>query len=155
MNRGLLNTIFPLWVLVFCGVFGNACTAAESPAQKCPVVIDRIDLTYSHQGGQSKPELKVSFGNAGGRRVATVLFSLSLLNSSGDLQTYPEDLAYRDGLDPDKKRVFIWELAPESVDIHRAGEIVVIKKVGFDDAGSVWTDDGSETCKLTVDYHAR
>jgi len=50
--------------------------------------------------------------------------------------------------------VFTWELASESVDIHRTGETVVVKKVEFSDTAG-WIDDGSETCAFKVDFHAR
>ena len=70
------------------------------------------------------------------------------------LHPYPDDLTYRDGLEAGKKKVFIWDLASESVDIHRAGETVVVKKIEFIDA-SDWIDDGSEACVYKVDFHAR
>jgi len=150
-----MRTITLLSVVVFCLACGGVRAEAESPAQKCPVMIDRVELNYSHQGGQSKPELTISFGNDAGKRISSVAFSLSMLDSSGDPQPYPADLKYSDVLDAGKKRVFVWELAPESVDIHHAGETVVVKKVEFDHPGAAWKDDGSESCKLTVDYHAR
>jgi len=139
-----------------------ACSVARanpgSPPRKCPVAIDRVELSYSHQGGPSKPELMVSFGNDTGQRIMTVKFSLSVLDSSGYPQPYPDELIYSDGLDAGKKKVFLWELAPASVNIDRAGETIVVQRVQFADTSGlnslVWTDDGSESCKLTVDYHA-
>jgi len=100
----------------------------------------------------------VSFANNAGQRIMTVGFSLSVLDSSGSSLLYPEDLIYSNGLDAGKKKVFLWELEPASVDIHRAGETVVVQRVQFADTSGLnslaWTDDGSESCKLTVDYHA-
>jgi hypothetical protein len=148
-----------LTVLALCLACGVVRAEAQKPARKCPVVIGQIELSYNHQGGQSKPELKVSFGNDSSKQVSTVIFSLSLLDSGGYPHPYPDDLTYRDGVEAGKEKVFTWELAPESVDMHRTGEAVVVLKVEF--AGTSgqypasWTDDGSESCKLTVDYHAR
>jgi hypothetical protein len=53
-----------------------------------------------------------------------------------------------------KTRRFTWDLDFDSVDIHRAGETVVVQKIEFADA-STWNDDGSESCSFKVDYHAK
>ena len=127
---------------------------AQSSARKCPVVIDHVELSYNHQGGESKPQLKVRFGNEAGKQISTVTFSLSLLDFGGYPHPYPEDLKYSGGLETGKKKEFTWNLASESVDIHRTGETVVIQKVEFADVTS-WVDDGSESCVFTVDFHAR
>jgi hypothetical protein len=128
--------------------------AAQGSEQKCPVVLDHIDLSYAHQGGESKPQLRVNFDNAADKKIAKVTFSLSVLDPDGYPRPYPEDLAYSDGLEAGKQRIFTWYLAQESVDIHRAGETVVVREVKFSDNTS-WKDDGSESCALTVDFHAR
>jgi hypothetical protein len=129
-------------------------SVAMSPEQKCPVVINSADLNYSHQGGQSKPQLKIWFGNDAGKRISKITFSLSVLDPSGNARPYPDDLVYEEGLETGKKQVFSWDLTQENVDIHRAGETVVVKKVHFVDATD-WVDDGSESCAFTVDFHAR
>ena len=127
---------------------------AGSAEPKCPVVIDGVELSYNHQGAPSKPQLRVEFGNFGGKHISNIRFALSLLDAGGYPHPYPDDLTYRDGLEAGKKKVFIWDLASESVDIHRAGETVVVKKIEFIDA-SDWIDDGSEACVYNVDFHAR
>jgi hypothetical protein len=127
---------------------------AKSPEQKCPVVIDRVELSYNHQGGESKPQLRVEFGNFAGKQISNITFSLSVLDADGYPRPYPDDLTYREGLETGKRKVFIWDLAPETVDIHRAGETVVVKKVEFSDTTG-WIDDGSESCVFTVDFHAK
>jgi hypothetical protein len=127
---------------------------AQKPEPKCPVAIDHIELSYSHAGGESKPQLGVIFTNHARERVATATFSLSLLDSGGYPHPYPDDLIYREGLDPGKQKDFVWDLAPDAVDIHRTGEAVILQEIKFDDATG-WKDDGSESCALTVDYHAR
>ncbi|MGA2674054.1 MAG: hypothetical protein ABSE99_12580 [Terracidiphilus sp.] len=127
---------------------------AQSDAQKCPLVIDQVDLSYNHQGGQSKPQLRVRFSNDAGKQISTVTFSLSLLDSGGSPRPYPDNLKYSAGLEPTKKKVFTWDLATESVDIHRTGETVVVQEIDFADA-TVWKDDGSESCAFSVDFHAR
>lgn len=140
--------------LVLSLVCGAVSAEAENAGQKCPVVISGVDLNYNHQGGQSKPQVKVEFANNAARRIMTITFSLSLIETNGDARPYPDDLIYEEGLEPGKKRVFVWSLTPEDVDIHRAGEMVTLKKVRFIDA-SGWVDDGSESCELTIDFHAR
>jgi hypothetical protein len=146
-NAALLTTVLYL-------AYGAAHSLAQSPEQKCPVGLDHIELSYGHQGGQSKPQLRVIFNNDSGKKISTVTFSLSVLDSGGYPHPYPDDLVYRDGLEAGKQKVFSWELAPESVDIHRTGETVVVQEVEF--AGSAsWKDDGSESCVLTLDFHPK
>jgi len=118
------------------------------------VKIEQVQLTYNHQGGQSVPRLKVRFSNEAGKRIARVSFSLALLDPDGYPHSYPGDLDYRAGLDAGKMRASFWELRSELVDIHNAGETVVVRRVQFGD-GSGWEDGGSESCKLTMDFHAR
>ncbi len=145
------NRIFLSLAFCFaCGLVG----AAQGSEQRCPIVVDHIDLSYSHEGGQSKPQLQVNFGNAAAKRISTVTFSLSILDFTGSPRPYPDDLVYGDGLDAGKQRFFTWYLSPESVDIHRAGESVVVEEVKFAD-DTYWRDDGSESCVLAVDFHPR
>ena len=141
-------------ILALCLACGAVRAEAESPDRKCPVAIDRVELSYNHQGGPSKPQLRVEFGNHAGKQIAKITFSLSVLDAGGYPRLYPDDLIYRDGLEAGKKKVFIWELASESVDIHRSGETVVVKKVEYLDTTG-WIDDGSESCAFKVDFHAR
>jgi len=143
-----------LLVLALCLACRTVRAEAESPERKCPVVINHVELSYNHQGGPSRPQLKVEFGNHAGKEISNVTFSLSVLDAGGYPHPYADDLIYRDGLESGKKRVFIWDLASESVDIHRAGETLVVKKVEFIDTTG-WVDDGSESCAFKVDFHAR
>lgn len=66
---------------------------------------------------------------------------------------YPDDLTFRNVLEPDQEKISIWTLHPGSVDIHRAGQLVVLKLVSFAE-GTSWYD-GSECCKFSVDFHSR
>lgn len=141
-------------ILAFCLACGTIRAKTGDSERKCPVVISRVELSYNHQGGPSKPQLKVEFGNYAEKTITSVTFSLSVLDAGGNAHPYPDDLTYRDGLETGKKKVFTWDLSPENVDIHRTGESLVVKEVGF--AGATgWIDDGSESCVFTVDYHAR
>jgi len=141
-------------VLALCLACGALRAEAGGPERKCPVVIDSVELSYNHQGGPSKPQLRVEFDNHANKQISKIAFSLSVLDAGGYPHPYPGDLMYRDGLEIGKRKVFTWELASESVDIHRSGETVVVKKVEFSDTAS-WVDDGSETCAFKVDFHAR
>jgi hypothetical protein len=127
---------------------------AEKPGQKCPVTIQIVELSYSHSGGQSTPQLGAVFANHAGKPIATITFSLSQLDSGGYPHPYPDDLIFSGGLGPGKLKHFSWELAPEAVDLRRTGELLVLHEVHFDDATG-WKDDGSESCSFTVDYHAK
>lgn len=139
-------------------VAGVAFAAMPAVAQKaeqvCPVAIESLDLGYGHQGGQSKPQLTAVLGNRTEKRVATARFRLSLLDAGGYANEYPEDLTFDRGLDVHMRRRHIWNLAPESVNIHRTGQSLVLLSVEFDDR-TAWKDDGSESCVLTMDYHPR
>jgi hypothetical protein len=138
--------------------FYFACSAsraeAESTDRNCPVVIDRVELSYSHQGEPSQPQIKVWFENSANKPIVAITFSLLILNSSGDSHPYPDELSYVDDIDTGEKKVFQWKLTPELVDIHRAGETVVVEEVEFASAAS-WKDDGLQSCALKVDYQAR
>lgn len=143
-----------LLALGCCLAFVAPQASAGAFEQKCPVALDHIELSYAHQGGQSKPQLRVNFGNTAGKQISTITFTLSILDSGGYPHPYPDDLVYRKGLEANEQKVFVWSLAPESVDIHRTGETVLVQEVEFSDATS-WKDDGSESCELTVDFHPR
>jgi hypothetical protein len=136
--------------LVACSVGAEA----QTKGQTCPVAIEHLELSYSHAGGQSKPQLQVRFANHADRRIATATFQLSLLGEGGYPHPYPDDLIYSNGLDPHKWKFFTWDLTPEAVDIHRTGETLLLEQVKFED-DTEWKDDGSESCVLTLDYHAR
>jgi hypothetical protein len=143
-----------LMVLTFCLACSLLQAEAKSSERKCPVVIDHVELSYSHQGEPSKPQLRVGFGNIASKQITTVTFTLSVLDSGGYPHPYPDSLTYGDGLEAGQKKVFVWDLASESVDIHRAGETVVVQKVEYADATG-WANDGSESCMFKVDFHAR
>jgi hypothetical protein len=143
-----------LMVFTLFMAFGALNLGAESPEPKCPVVTNRVELSYNHQGGVSKPQLAIEFDNRAGKQISKITYNLLLLGEGGYPHPYPEDLTYREGLETGKRKVYIWDLSSEAVDIHRTGETVVVKKVEFTDATS-WIDDGSESCMFTVDYHAR
>ncbi|MGA2889409.1 MAG: hypothetical protein ABSE51_15280 [Terracidiphilus sp.] len=141
-------------ILLLCLACSAVQANAGSPERKCPVVIDHIELSYNHQGGQSKPQLRVRFENEAGKQISAVTFRLSVLDSGGYPRPYPNELTYSDGLETGKSKVFMWDLAFESVDIHRAGETVVVQRVEFAD-NTKWVDDDSESCMLKVDFHAK
>lgn len=141
-------------LLGICAAGCSGIAAAQSAPQRCPIAIENLTLGYSHAGGQSKPQLQLQFGNRADRRIGTATFELWLLAEGGYPHQYPDDLVYRDGLDPHKRKNFTWDLTPEAVDIHRTGESLVLHGVEFAD-GTAWKDDGSESCVLTIDYHPR
>src|ERR1700692_629050 len=103
----------------------------ETSEQKCPVVIEHVELSYNHQGGQSKPQLILKFDNNSGKRISAITFSLSVLDSGGYPRPYPDDLQYRDSLDAGRQKVFTWSLPFESVDMYRTGERIFVQDVEF------------------------
>jgi len=145
---------FAILAFALCLACGATKANAQRSEQKCPVSLNHIELSYNHEGGHSKPQLRVEFGNTAGKGITTVTLTLSVLDSAGYPHPYPEDLVYRDGLEAGKQKNFAWSLAPESIDIHRTGETVLVQQVQFADATS-WKDDGSESCVLSVDFHPR
>jgi hypothetical protein len=114
--------------------------------------VENLQLTYTHQGGRSMPTVTAMLGNRAGKRIVSARFRLSVLDTNGYPHSYPEDLVYQKGLDAGMQRHFAWALDPQSVDIHRAGEELVLLEVAFDDQ-TRWKDDGSESCGSAVDYH--
>jgi hypothetical protein len=154
LEEELMKTNSSSLILTLCLACGVMQAQANSADRKCPVVINRVELSYNHQGEPSKPQLRLWFQSDAGSPISAIAFSLSILDSGGYPRSYPGQLTYSDGLDAGKKKVFIWDLASESVDIHRTGETVVVQKVEFADAAS-WIDDGSEACAFKIDFHAR
>ncbi|MDR3750839.1 MAG: hypothetical protein P4K94_05065 [Terracidiphilus sp.] len=149
-----MRTNSALLVLTLCLTCIVVRAEDKNPESKCPVVIDHVELSYSHQGEPSKPQLRVGFRNNAGKQISAVTFGLSILDSGGYPRSYPDSLTYGEGLEAGQKKLFVWDLASESVDIHRAGETVVVQKIEYADATG-WTDDGSESCMLKIDFHAR
>jgi len=128
--------------------------AAARPPERCPVLLQNISLTYNHNGGKSTPQLQVKFANDTGVELAKATFQLSVLDAAGYPQIYANDFEFRGALAPRKSKISSWDLDANSVDIHRTGETVLLKSVTFAD-GNGWADDGSETCRMTVDFHAQ
>ena len=131
----------------------TASAVAWSRPQSCPVSIDSLALNYNHQNGQSVPQLRAGFGNATRKRSVSIRFTLLLLDAAGSQHPYPDDLVYADGLDAGARKTFTWSLTPDAVDIHRAGQTLILEGVEFDDR-TTWQDDGTESCASTVDYRA-
>jgi hypothetical protein len=127
---------------------------ALKPGQVCPIAVESLELNYRHQGGPSIPQLTAMLGNRAGKRILHARFQLSLLDGNGYPHAYPEDLIFDKGLDVDKRRNHVWPLVPESVDMHRTGESLMLLEVTFEDQTS-WKDDGSESCGYGVDYHGK
>ncbi|MGD0098488.1 MAG: hypothetical protein ABSB60_18550 [Terracidiphilus sp.] len=139
-------------------VLSLACGATQaeekSSQHKCPIAIKSVKLSYNHQGGESKPQLGMEFESYSDKRISNIVFTLLILDAFGNAHPYPDDLTYPQDLEPGKKAAFVWDLESAAVDIHRTGETLVVKKVGFIDATS-WNDGGLGVCGYTVDYHAR
>jgi hypothetical protein len=127
---------------------------AQNAADKCPIAIDQVELSYNHQDGQSRPQLTSKFVNETKKQVLAITFSLFVLDSSEAPRPYPDDLTYSEKLDPGQKKMFTWDLSSESIDMHRTGESLILEKVEFAD-NTLWRDDGSESCAYTVDFHAK
>ncbi len=136
--------------------FANSVVAAptEAPAM-CPINLDRLDLRYNHAGGVSVPQLRLAFTNGTDKTITDVLLLLSILDSEGNSHPYSEDLTYHRQIAPGTQpHSHIWNLDAASVDMHHAGESVTLQKVQFAD-GTIWKDDGSLACTLSVDFHPK
>ena len=142
------------WIVSILLLSCAARASAQDSRQTCPVTLDHIELSYMHDGGQSRPQLRVGLNNKSSKQAATITLSLSMLDSQGYPQRYPEDLTFQSGLEPGKKKLFARNLEPGSVDMHRTGESAFVEKVEFAD-GSNWNDDGSESCAIALDYHPK
>ena len=135
-----------------------ACSVAAAPiepAMKCPINLVRLDLRYNHAGGVSVPQLRLAFTNGTDKTITDILLLLSILDSQGNSHPYSEDLTYHREIAPGAQaHSHIWNLDAASVDMHHAGESVTLQKVQFAD-GTVWKDDGSLACTLSVDFHPK
>jgi hypothetical protein len=153
MNTGdRMARIKLLGLILVVSMSSLAQTVSPTPEDNCPIGFHHLDLRYNHAGGESKPQINLSFINQTQKKVAVFTISLSLLDSAGYANPYGKDLNYRAGADPGKKYVAIWTLQSPLIDMHHTGEIVYLQKVDFSD-GTRWTDPGSLICKIVVDYH--
>ena len=141
------------FILGLCLTCCATCVSAQTE-QKCPVSIDHIDVSFNHADGQSKPQFRASFTNKTKKRISTLTFTLSLLDSGGYPQPYQDSFVYSDGLDAGRQKLFAWDLDSASVDMHRTGQSALLDKAEFAD-GTDLVDDGSQSCVLTVDFHAK
>ncbi len=141
--------------LLTAGLFACTCLSAFGQAPSaCPVKLDHLDLRYNHAEGKSVPQVSVGFTNESAKRVAHLTFSLSILDSGGYPRPYDENFTYSKPVEPGRHVAFLWTLNAESVDMHHTGESVSLDKIEFAD-GTVWTDDGSLNCTMTIDFHAK
>jgi hypothetical protein len=149
-------------ILLVAGAILCCAAAAQSPAgsapkdsSKCPIGFEHVDLRYNHAGGESAPQLRVSFTNRTGKTIAGFAFSLAILDSNGNPIPYASQFEYHHDFPAGEgQRSRIWTLDPAAVDMHRSGESVTLAGVTFAD-GTTWKDDGSEACTLAFDYHAK
>jgi hypothetical protein len=153
-QKKLMTVLRDLLTLAACATGIAIPAIGQSHKQTCPVIPTFVDVNYYHQGGRSKPQLRVQMENGAGKPVASVTLTLSLLDTAGATRIYPNDFSYDKGLETGRNKLYAWNLSPDLVDMHRTGESVFIKEVTFAD-GNEWSDDGSESCQITLDYHAR
>jgi hypothetical protein len=129
--------------------------AVDSPSRKCPIRFDRINLRYNHAGGQSVPQLNLDFTNRTANPIANIVLRLSILDTDGNPRPYPDDLTYSKEPIPGKEhKTYTWDLNTSSVDMHHTGESVTLQSLQYAD-GTDWKDDGSLSCSISVDFHAK
>jgi hypothetical protein len=156
-NREAMKATLLLWAgFACCAALAQSSAARPGTASsKCPVGFDHIELPYNHAGGQSVPELRLTFSNRTDKTIAGFVFSLSILDSDGNPVPYTSQFNYRREFPAgEPQRARVWRLDPASVDIHRSGESVTLLETTFAD-GTTWKDDGSQACTLSFDYHAK
>ncbi len=149
-------------MLLVAGAVLYCAASAQSPpgsprkdSSKCPVSFEHVDVRYNHAGGESVPQLRVTFANRTEKTIAGFVFSLAILDSNGNPIPYASQFEYRREFPAGEgQRSRIWNLDPASVDMHRSGENVTLVGATFAD-GTTWKDDGSEACTLAFDYHAK
>ena len=142
--------------------FAYGTALAQSPAaptedasSKCPVGLEHVDLRYNHAGGGSVPQLRVAFTNRTEKTITGFVFSLSILDSEGNPVPYASQFEYHHEFPagaPQRSR--IWNLDPTVVNMHHTGESVTLVETTFAN-GTAWKDDGSQSCMLSFDYHAK
>jgi len=145
-----------LTISICCLAFARSVVAGPTePPAKCPSSLDRLDLRYNHAGGASVPQLRLAFTSQTHRTITDMLLLLSILDFQGNSHPYPDDLTYHREITPGMQpHSHIWNLDAASVDMHHAGESVTLQKVQFAD-GTIWKDDGSLVCTLSVDFHPK
>jgi hypothetical protein len=139
-----------------CGALAQSSVASpETAPSKCPIGFEHLDLRYNHAGGQSEPQMRLAFRNRTSKTITRFVFALSILDSDGNPVPYASQFEYRREFPPfGPQRSHIWNLEPAAVDMHRSGESVILLEAEFAD-GKTWKDDGSQSCTLAFDYHAK
>jgi hypothetical protein len=120
-------------------------TTLLNPA--CPLTLTGI---FADAGGRRETRVSVHFVNQTDKRVIGVKVGLVGLDATKDPHEFPQEYALSVNLKPDKEAKPIWVVADDEFGIDTAsGARVYLGKVMFRD-GSIWRDDGSKSCSLTI-----
>lgn len=120
-------------------------TTLLNPA--CPLTLTGI---FADRPGRKETRVSVHFVNQTDKRVIAVKVGLLGLDATRDEHAFPEEYALSVNLRPEKEAKPIWVVADDEFAIDTAsGARVYLGKLMFAD-GSMWRDDGSRSCSLTI-----
>jgi hypothetical protein len=113
----------------------------------CPLTLTGI---FADKPGRKETRVSVHFVNQTDKRVIAVKVGLSGVDAVRDTHEFPEEYALSVNLRPEKEAKPIWEVANGDFGVNTAsGARVYLGKLMFAD-GSIWKDDGSKSCSLTI-----
>lgn len=113
----------------------------------CPVTL--TGLYASHPRGNSA-KVSVHFLNQTRKKIVAIKVGLSGYDATRDSYDFPQQYAIAVNLKPHKQTKPIWKVHSPQFGMETAsGATVYITKLLFSD-GSVWKDDGSKACSLTI-----
>lgn len=136
----------------------SLCAFAEKPFNKiienttllnpaCPLTLTGI---FADKPGRKETRVSVHFVNQTDKRIIAVKVGLLGLDATRDKHEFPEEYALSVNLRPEKEAKPTWVVADSEFGINTAsGASVYLGKLMFAD-GSMWQDDGSRSCSLTI-----
>jgi hypothetical protein len=125
-------------------------TTLLNPA--CPLTLTGI---FADKPGHKETRVSVHFVNQTDKRVIAVKLGLLGLDATRDPHEFPEEYALSVNLRPEKEAKPVWVVAEDEFGVNTAsGARVYLGKLMFAD-GSMWRDDGSRSCSLTIFGRAR
>lgn len=113
----------------------------------CPVTLTGL---YASHPGRNGAKVSVHFLNQTNKEIIAVKVGLLGYDATRDAYEFPQEYAIAVRLKPHKQTRPIWHVRSPQFGLETAsGATVFLTKLLFSD-GSVWRDNGSKECSLTI-----
>lgn len=118
----------------------------------CPAMITGV---YADSPGRGRGRVSVHLVNESERRVIAIKVGLDGLDAARDSHPFVETYASTLSIKPEREAKPIWYVEDENFAVNiAAGVRVYLLKLIFAD-GSIWKDDGTRSCSLSISGRAK